>query len=101
MEARQSSPRGGDNGAAARRWCGDGGPVGRRGHEAEERKGAMECSGTCARGRTEDKERGGCGGDGAPFIGDTAGGGGRVTGGTTQWRGVGGVGPARRSGGAV
>jgi hypothetical protein len=75
----------GDNGAAAQRWCGGGGPIGRRGHEAVERKGATECSGTRSRGRTEGKERGWCGGGGVPLIGDTAGGGGRVTGGTTQW----------------
>jgi hypothetical protein len=34
------------------------------------------------------------------FIGDAAGSGGRVTGGATRGRGMGGMGPAQRSGGA-
>jgi hypothetical protein len=40
-------------------------------------------------GGREGKEKGGHGGDGAPFIGDAAGGGGWPTSGATQWRGVG------------
>jgi hypothetical protein len=65
---------GGDNGAAVQRRRGGDSPVGRHGHEAEEREaGAMDCSSACSRGRTRRERKRGHSGGGAPFIGDTTG----------------------------
>jgi hypothetical protein len=49
----------------------------------------MDCSSARSRGRMRGERKGGCDNDGAPFIGDAAGGGGRAVVGTTRWQGVG------------
>jgi hypothetical protein len=83
-------PKGSDDGGVVelteggQQWCG-GSLVGRRRYEAEER----EEGGDRMLGHTHvrEDERGkkkGCGGDGAPFIGDAVGGGGRATGDATR-----------------
>jgi hypothetical protein len=71
-----SSPRGGQR-------HGGGSPVGQRGYEAEEREEEVtKCFGARSQGKMRGERKGeGDGGDGAPYIGDTAGGRGWATGG--------------------
>jgi hypothetical protein len=66
---------GGNNGATAWRRRGDGSLVGRRGHEAEEREeGVTDLLERALTSGDEIGKKGGHGGNGAPFIGDVAGG---------------------------